>query len=95
MNKFYALLVKESLDNENVAQLAKDNVRDCHEIEQAFKTSNQCYISYFYRTLLEILGSVALAVMFSFYSDTNGIGKQDFDCTVYGYEFLCIVPNSK
>ena len=37
MNKFYLMLVKESLNNEDVAKLAKDNVRDCHEIEQAFK----------------------------------------------------------
>ncbi len=37
MNKFYLLLVKESLNNEDVAGLAKDNVKDCHEIEQAFK----------------------------------------------------------
>ncbi len=95
MNKFYLLLVKESLNNEDVAKLAKDNVRDCHEIEQAFKTSNQCYTSYFYRTLLEILMSVALAVMFSFYWDSNGIGVQTFDCDVYGHFFLCIVPNSK
>ncbi len=95
MNKFYSLLVKESLGNENVAELAKQNVKDCHEIEQAFKTSNQCYNSYFYRTLLEIIGSIALAVMFSFYSNTNGIGVMDFPCEVYGHLFLCIVPNSK
>ena len=95
MNKFYLMLVKESLNNEDVAKLAKDNVRDCHEIEQAFKASNGCYTSYFYRTLLEILGSIALAVMFSFYSRSNGIGIQQFDCAVYDALFLCIVPNSK
>ena len=38
MDKFYLLLVKESLNNEDVAGLARDNVKDCHEIEQAFKT---------------------------------------------------------
>ena len=117
MSQFYHLLVKESLNNENVAALSKDNVRDCHEIDQerivhhnfrfrpkraywtpetlesinvlfcstfsrnnyvflisfsvetrisdiiilnlllqAFKTSNDCYNSYVYRTSLEILG---------------------------------------
>ena len=56
MNQFYHLLVKESLNNEDVAALSRDNVRDCHEIDQAFKTSNDCYNSYVYRTSLEILG---------------------------------------
>ena len=32
MNQFYHLLVKEALDNEDVAALAKDNVKDCHEV---------------------------------------------------------------
>ena len=49
MNQFYHLLVKESLNNEDVAALSRDNVRDCHEIDQAFKTSNDCYKSYVYR----------------------------------------------
>jgi len=95
MNKFYLLLVKESLNNEDVAKLAKENVKDCHEIEQAFKTSNRCYASYFYRTLLEILGSSALAVMFSFYWDSNGIGRMMFDCHLEANVYQCIVPNSK
>ena len=51
MNQFYHLLVKESLNNEDVAALSKDNVRDCHEIDQAFKTSNDCYNSYVYRVV--------------------------------------------
>lgn len=95
MNQFYLLLVKESLNNENVAELAKDNIKDCHEIEQAFKTSNDCYTSYFYRTLLEIVGSTLLALLFSFYYGSAGIGVPFFDCTVYGYLFECIVPNSQ
>ena len=52
MNQFYHLLVKESLDNEDVAALSRDNVRDCHEIDQAFKTSNDCYNSYVYRDVV-------------------------------------------
>jgi hypothetical protein len=95
MNQFYLLLVKESLNNEDVASLAKDNVKDCHEIEQAFKTSNDCYTSYFYRTLLEIIGSALLALLFSFYHGSPGIGVPFFDCNVYGALFECIVPNSQ
>ena len=74
MNKFFSLLVKEALNNEDVYKLAKENVKDCHELEQAFKTSNSCYNSYLYRTLLEIVMSSALAVMFSFYAGIPGIG---------------------
>ena len=95
MNKFYSLLVKESLNNEDVYNLAKDNVKDCHELEQAFKTSNACYSSYLYRTLLEILMSGLLALMFSFYWGSAGIGVPFFDCTVHNHVFQCIVPNSQ
>ena len=95
MNVFYSLLVKESLASEDVSSLTKENVKDCHEIEQAFKTSDDCYTSYFYRTLLEILGSVLLAVLFAFYNGIAGIGVPFFDCEVYGHLFQCIVPNSQ
>ena len=34
MNSFYKLLVKESLDREDVEAMEKENVKDCHEIVQ-------------------------------------------------------------
>jgi hypothetical protein len=34
MNMFYNLLVKESLDREDVEAMEKENVKDCHEISQ-------------------------------------------------------------
>ncbi|XP_059090317.1 uncharacterized protein LOC131886098 [Tigriopus californicus] len=95
MNQFYHLLVKESLASEDVANLSKDNIKDCHEIVQAFKTSNACYTSYLYRTLLEIIGSMGLIGMFSYYNGINGLGVRFFDCTVYGHLFECLVPNSQ
>ena len=95
MNQFYSLLVKESLASEDASNLSKENVKDCHEIEQAFKTSNDCYTSYYYRTLLEIIGSILLAVLFALHNGISGIGVPFFDCEVYGYLFECLVPNSR
>jgi hypothetical protein len=34
MSSFYKLLVKESLDREDVEAMEKENVKDCHEILQ-------------------------------------------------------------
>ncbi len=95
MNQFFSLLVKESLGREDVAALSADNVRDCHEIEQAFKTSNGCYSSYVYRTSLQILGSFLLGLMFAFHYADYGIGRAFFDCQVNEALFLCIIPNSR
>lgn len=86
MNKFYNLLVKESLVGEDVLGLARDNVKDCHEIEQAFKTSNSCHLSYLYRTTLEICCTIAMVALFALHYDDIGIGAQNafFDCDVEG-----------
>ena len=95
MNQFYHLLVKESLASEDVASLTKDNVKDCHEIMQVFKTSNSCYTSYFCRTLLEIVMSCGLIAMFGLHHGIIGIGIGEFDCTVHENLFKCLVPNSR
>ena len=34
MSSFYKLLVKESLDREDVEAMEKENIKDCHEIVQ-------------------------------------------------------------
>ena len=49
LEQFYSLLIKESLDREDVNSLEKENVRDLHEIRQAFRNSSSCYKSYLYR----------------------------------------------
>ena len=49
LEEFYSLLIKESLDREDVNSLEKENVRDLHEIRQAFRNRNNCYKSYLYR----------------------------------------------
>ena len=67
MDKFYLLLVKESLNNEDVAGLARDNVKDCHEIEQAFKTRwvamqdprLQCFFMFVFTQLNDLYNFVA------------------------------------
>jgi hypothetical protein len=40
MNSFYKLLVKESLDREDVDAMEKENIKDCHEIVQVRKGSS-------------------------------------------------------
>ena len=95
MNQFYHLLVKESLASEDVASLTKDNVKDCHEIVQVFKTSNSCYTSYVWRTFLEIVMSCGLIAMFALHYGIIGIGVGFFNCEVYSHLFKCLVPNSR
>jgi hypothetical protein len=95
MDHFYNLLLKKSLHTEDLASLETDSVRNCHEIEQAFKMSNDCYNSYVYRTSLEIVGSLLLGIFFACHHDDHGIGSAFFDCEVQENLFLCIIPNSK
>ena len=49
MDMFFKLLVQESKDTEDVAKLEKDNVKDLHEIRQAFRKSSGSFKSYLYR----------------------------------------------
>ena len=39
LESFYKLLVKESLDREDVEAMEKENIKDCHEILQMFRDS--------------------------------------------------------
>ncbi len=58
MNSFYKLLVKESLDREDVEAMEKENIKDCHEIVQMFRKSNGVYHSYLCRTFVQmVIGS--------------------------------------
>ncbi|XP_023339347.1 uncharacterized protein LOC111709704 isoform X2 [Eurytemora carolleeae] len=49
LDQFYSLLVKESLCTEEVGHLANENIKELHEIKQAFRNSSGCYKSYLYR----------------------------------------------
>ena len=55
MNSFYKLLVKESLDREDVDAMEKENIKDCHEIVQMFRQSNGIFHSFLCRTFVQLV----------------------------------------
>jgi hypothetical protein len=95
MDKFYHLLIKESRNNEEVEKLKRENIKDCHELIQTFKKSNQCYNSYLYRTLLQLAVAFILAATFAFRANDYGIATAFFECNVYGFIYQCIIPNCR
>jgi len=94
-DQFYSLLVKESLGTEDVGNLETENVKDMHEIRQAFRNSSGCYYSYLYRTVFELMIVCGLLALFIKHRDISGFLHPFFDCDVHGTYFECVVPNSK
>lgn len=95
LEEFYSLLVKDSLGREDVSMLETENIRDVHEIRQAFRQSSCCYLSYLYRTSAEILAVLGLAVFFGSHAHVTGLADPLFDCDVHGLLYQCVVPNSR
>jgi len=95
LEEFYSLLVKESLGREDVNTMETENLKDLHEIRQAFRNSSGCYHSYLYRTAAEIVATIFLTAFFASHATITGILHPLFDCDVHGLLYQCVVPNSK
>jgi len=95
LEQFYNLLLKENvLDNKPIpeggaCQLVADGGREAIEIRQSFKHSNNFFISYLVRTILEIIVALLLLI----YSIVEGVPILDDSntiiCDVHGYYFEC------
>eukprot|EP00092_Neocalanus_flemingeri_P026006 GFUD01028186.1.p1 GENE.GFUD01028186.1~~GFUD01028186.1.p1 ORF type:complete len:488 (+),score=99.87 GFUD01028186.1:471-1934(+) len=95
LEKFYNLLLKENVLDAKVApeggacQLSYDGGREALEIRQSFKNSNNFFISYLVRTILEIIVASILLI----YSVIEGIPILDHSntiiCDVHSYYFEC------
>jgi hypothetical protein len=88
-------LVKTSLGREDVANMEKENVKNSHEIQQTFRNSSKCQDSYLYRTSVELVVSIILAIFFCGFSNIKGLNRPLFDCDVHGILFKCVIPNSR
>ena len=91
----YFSLVKTSLDREDVETLEKENIKNSHEIRQAFRHSTKATDSYRYRTIAELIASIVLLVFFCGVNGIKGLNKPLFDCDVHGVLFKCVIPNSR
>jgi len=95
LEKFYNLLLKENVLDAKVAkdggacQLTLHGGREAIEIRQSFKNSNNFFISYLVRTILEIVVALLLLI----YSIVEGIPILDDSntiiCDVHSYYFEC------
>ena len=91
MDTFFKLLVKDSLDREDVEALEKENTRNAHEVLQLFRDSRGIYKSFITKSLIQLtLGSViayTLVWVLSF-----GLAKEQISCSVFTQVYVCVVP---
>ena len=52
LEQFYAALINGSFEREDTANMEEENVRNSHEIRQAFRNSSRCYDCYFLTVIL-------------------------------------------
>lgn len=88
---FYELLVEDSLQREDVENMSRENMKNLHEIMQSFRFSNVCFWSYLSRTILEIILSIGLFLIYWCWGMPNL--KTDIDCDVHGIRHTCVLPN--
>ena len=59
MDQFYKLMVKDSLDREDVENMEKEKMRSSYEIVQLFRDSNGIYHSFISESVIQlILGAI-------------------------------------
>ena len=59
MDQFYKLMVKDSLDREDVEDMEKEKMRSSYEIVQLFRDSNGIYYSFISESVIQlILGAI-------------------------------------
>ncbi len=74
---------------------SQENIKNSHEIEQAFRNSSSVYDSYFLRTVVELAVAVGLFAFYCVFNSIDGIANALFDCDVHGIPHKCIIPNSR
>ena len=94
LEQFYSLLLKDSLERDDVSKLEEEKKIKKHVILQAFKNSSICHKSSLYCTVFQLIASICLAAGLSTYRNANGITQIMQECTVHKIGFLCVVPYS-
>ena len=93
MDKFYHMLLQESLDynREDVEAIEKDNLKDCHEILQMFRDSNDVYAALLTRSVIQLVvgGLICLLTTWIF---QYGLCQSNISCEVFSKHYVCVVP---
>ena len=55
MDQFYKLMVKDSLDREDVENMEKEKMRSSYEIVQLFRDSNGIYHSFISESVIQLI----------------------------------------
>ncbi len=63
MDAFYKLLVKDSLDREDVEALEKEKVKNSYEVWQMFRDSNGIYHSYLAKSVILLALGIVIAAL--------------------------------
>ncbi|XP_059092608.1 uncharacterized protein LOC131887897 isoform X2 [Tigriopus californicus] len=91
MNAFYTLLVKDSLDREDVEAFEKEKARSSHEILQMFRDSNGIYFAFIAKSIIQ-LGFGLLIASGLVFLQCFGLSQEEIHCQVFSQHYLCVVP---
>ena len=91
LESFYKLLVKESLDREDVEAMEKENIKDCHEILQMFRDSKGVLKYFVTRAVIQLTVGVLLCVLLIWIFNYHLMGSE-LKCEALGLHHTCIVP---
>jgi len=93
LNSFYSLLVKESLDREDVEQMERENMKDCHEILQMFRNSKGVTKYLVTRAVVQLSVGILLCALLIWIYLYHLMGPE-IKCEALGMHHSCIVPLS-
>ena len=91
MDSFYKLLVKDSLDREDVQAMEEEKLRNSHEVQQMFRDSNGIYHSFVAKSVIQICLGIAVEFLLAwvlFY----GLADENIECEVFNQFYVCVVP---
>ena len=91
IDAFYKLLVKDSLDREDVEAMEKEKAKNSHEVWQMFRDSNGIYYSFIAKALIQLVfgGTIALLLLWIRFF---GLSGEDIKCRVFTQHYVCVVP---
>ena len=91
MDSFYKLLIKDSLDREDMEAFEAEKLKNSHEILQMFRESNAVYHSFIAKSMIQLsLGSVLLLLVG--WILLYGLAPEDIECEVFQQHYICVVP---
>ena len=91
MDTFYKLLVKDSLDREDVEEMEKEKQRNSYEVLQMFRESNGIYCSFIAESVLQLVfGSLIDSVLI--WTQVHFMAPEIIGCEFQGQNYFCIVP---